>query len=157
MSVYADFARREQADQYNSAVFSLLHYLSIRVAMTVKQKMEGGTIHPRELKFYRHCLHHIKKIKLLEKDKHNPPMFSTATSRLTTCLSQLLLSQDPTAEGDDQADNQQNLDVPQTGKAGEREKTNRSSGLGSSFSSFNNKSLNSTFIPMKQKPSLLSL
>lgn len=36
MSIYADFARREAADQYNSAIFSLLHYLSIRVAMTVK-------------------------------------------------------------------------------------------------------------------------
>jgi len=37
MSIYADFPRREQADQYNSAVFSLLNYLSIRVAMTIKQ------------------------------------------------------------------------------------------------------------------------
>ena len=37
MSIHGDFARRETADQYNSAIFSLLHYLSIRVAMTVKQ------------------------------------------------------------------------------------------------------------------------
>ena len=37
MSIFQDFARRELADQYNSSIFTLLHCLSIRVAMAVKQ------------------------------------------------------------------------------------------------------------------------
>jgi hypothetical protein len=36
MSIFQDFARRELADQYNSSIFTLLHCLSIRVAMAVK-------------------------------------------------------------------------------------------------------------------------
>jgi len=43
MSLYNDFARRDQADQYNSALFSLINYLCIRVGMTVKQSKSQTT------------------------------------------------------------------------------------------------------------------
>ena len=36
MSIFNDFAKREDSDSYNSAVFSLINYLSIRVGITVK-------------------------------------------------------------------------------------------------------------------------
>ena len=54
MSIFTDFARREQADQYNAAIFSLINFLSIRVGMTVKQKTGLQDIHPQELKLFKH-------------------------------------------------------------------------------------------------------
>jgi len=52
-------------------------------------EVEAESIHPKELKFYRHCQHQIDRIKALEVDKHNPPMFSSAAIRLAGCLKEL--------------------------------------------------------------------
>ena len=80
MSIFQDFARRELADQYNSSLFTLLHCLSIRVAMAVKQSKltflnfkfkkkeidQNDKMKPKELKLYKYIQHQIKKIKGLE-------------------------------------------------------------------------------------------
>ena len=82
-------------------------------------------------------------------------MFSTAASRLAQCLTELLESQDQVQTQNENHDQPEAAN--EAGKA-ELEKTYGSSGLGSSFSSINNKSLNSNVIrPIKTKPSQLSL
>ena len=66
MSICNDFARKEDADSYNSAIFSLINFLSIRVGMTVKQKLNQADLHPMEVKMFKNIHYQIKKIKTLE-------------------------------------------------------------------------------------------
>ena len=120
MSIYNDFARRDDADAYNSAVFSLINYLCIRVGMTVKQKLEQNDMHPMELKMFKHIHYQMKKIKVLELKKHNPPMFSAACSKLSFGLQALLDK------------------VNESSKERDVSKESTPSNIDSSFSSINN-------------------
>lgn len=152
MSLYNDFARRDQADQYNSALFSLINYLCIRVGMTVKQSKSQTThpflnpsflisetdpsqTHPQEFKLFKHIQYQIKKLKSLESDKHNPPNFSMATQKLTKNLDVFMEAYKDTTTS--------NGKTPSV--------------MNSSFSSFNGHSINSNIINMKSKTSLLSM
>ena len=53
MSIKNDFTRKDDSDAYNSAIFSLINYLSIRVGMTVKQKLNSPDMHPMEIKMFK--------------------------------------------------------------------------------------------------------
>ena len=124
MSIYNDFARRDDADAYNSAVFSLINYLCIRVGMTVKQKLDQNDVHPMELKMFKHIHYQMKKIKILELKKHNPPMFSAACSKLSFGLQALI---DSVKEKEKDQSNERDVSKEST-----------PSNIDSSFSSINN-------------------
>ena len=127
MSIYNDFARRDDADAYNSAVFYLINYLCIRVGMTVKQKLDQNDMHPMELKMFKHIHFQMKKIKILELKKHNPPMFSAACSKLSFGLQALIDS----------------AKEKETSKERDASKDSTPSNINSSFSSIGN-SINKT-------------
>ncbi len=143
MSVFADFARRELPDKYHQTLFSLINYLSIRVAMTVKQskcraspflELADPKIHPMEFRLFAQIDKLIGRLLKLEADKHNPPMFSMATKKLQVHLAELM-KRGPPEEAD--ADNEKSV------------------GVYSSFSSMQGSG--SVKINFKSKTSLLSL
>ena len=96
MSIHSltDFTDTVLAEKYSSSLFSLITYLSIRVGMTVKQRLQtsniGSSMHPQELKLFKHILYQIKNMKTFEQDKNKETvMFSKATSKLYDQLVQL--------------------------------------------------------------------
>ena len=89
-----------------------------------------------ELKLFKHMHYLIKKLKGLESIKHNQPMFSNATQKLSSALNNFMETQ-----------------------SSKRETSNDGVGnsiLGSSLSSINNTSQNSHLYNFKSKTSILS-
>lgn len=103
----------------------------------IELELENEKIHPQEIKLFRHIFYQINKIKSLESDKHNQPMFSVAAKKLTEKLKELL---------------EKNKDVDK--KEEEQERT--PSNLDSSLSSINASICTSNFL-IKGQGSLNSL
>jgi len=51
--------------------------------MSVKNKIKSeDKLDGKEVKFFKYINHLIRRMKNLEQDKHNPPLFTTATTKL---------------------------------------------------------------------------
>jgi hypothetical protein len=63
--------------------------VSISILSYLPLELDEDSIHPQEIKLFKYIYHQIRKMKTLEADKHNQPMFSVATKKLTDKLDEL--------------------------------------------------------------------
>lgn len=145
------------ADNYNNVLYSLLNVLSMRVAMTVKKRLddvEQEKVSNKELRFFRYLVSMIRRLKTMEADKHNPPLFSNASAKLTQSLQSFFKK---VRDVEETRTPQKDYEAVAAGVTTDKKVKRSDGGLDSTFDNIEDRSIASNFFTVNSRGSLLSM